>query len=274
MVDQASRTSLRAHLLFLLDQIELTRGLEVLTRRVGADELRADVALRGAVVIHLDLMFRSSVVADEAVQTADRGVLRVAYHPELSGFPVGVFLAQPTAGIVTTRAELFDRNGPRWGETELVMPYALATSPPRLGAGARLLRDFLNDCRELEPTPRAVAFSPLTGMRARVIRIVDQGWTETQQAIADAAPALDASVLREQLLDLLAAGRLPEEIPEPAATWLEVENAEFAKSSEYSVGNFHRSMGAVLTGLAERADPDDSDSMWARAYFDYGVPTG
>ncbi len=272
MVDQASRTSLRAHLLFLIDQIELTRGQPVVTRRVDADALRADIALRGAVIIHLDLMFRSSVVAEEILHTAERGVLRVAYHPELSGFPVGVFLAQPTAHIVRTRSELFERTAPRWGETDLVMAYAMATSPPRLGAGARLFSDFLDDCRALERTPRVVAFSPLTGMRARVIRIVDEGWSEVAQALGEAAPELDAGELREQLLELLAAGRLPAEIPEPAASWLSSESERFAASSEYSVGNFHRSLGAELHGLAERADPDDSDSMWARAYFDYGVP--
>jgi hypothetical protein len=272
MVDQASRTSLRAHLLFLIDQIELSRSESVVTRRVDADELRADIALRGAVIIHLDLMFRSSLVAEEVLQTAERGVLRVAYHPQLSGFPVGVFLAQPTALVVRARAELFDRSAPRWGETDLVMAYAMATSPPRLGAGAQLFRDFLDDCRALDRTPRVVAFSPLTGMRARVIRIVDQRWPETEEALGKASPVVDPAQLRDQLLDLLAAGRLPDEIPEPAGGWLMAESERFAASVEYSVGNFHRSMGAELTGLALRADPDDSDSMWARAYFDYGVP--
>lgn len=275
MIDQPSRTSQRAHVLHLLDQLKLERGCKLITRRVSSDDLRSHSMMLGAIVIHLDLVFRSSVAAGEVVFTADRGIVRVAEHPQLKGFPIGVVLVQPTRRLVRRRRELFAEDGGVLGETDVVMPYALAASPPRLGAGAGLLRAVLADVAELDSgsgrSTRVVTYSPLTGMRARVIRLVDDGaaWTANMAR----RPETDGDLLKRQLLDLLASRHLPESITEPARSWLMAESREFAESADYAVGNFHRGMGAHLVGLTDGGDPYDSDSMWARAYFDYGVPS-
>jgi hypothetical protein len=264
LLDQPSRTTQRARLLHLLERMRLTRGAPILTRRVGAAELRADPMLRGAAVVHLDLMFRSSVTADEVLFTANRGIVRLAFHSQLPDIPVGVVLAQPCARLVRQRHELFDVHGPRLGESDVVMPYAVAASPGRYGVGRALIRACISDCAELASPPRIVTFSTLTGMRARVMGMVD--------GVAPFDPRAEApEVLREQLLALLSVGELPAELPHPARGWLLAENRAYAAGATYKVGNFHRAMGASLVGLAERADPGDSDALWARAYFDYGL---
>jgi hypothetical protein len=269
--DQASRTTVRATVLHQLDQLELKkRPDDLVTQRVGPDELASDPVLIGAAVIHLDLVFRSSVSAAEVRQTAHTGILRFAWHPDLPELPIGVVLAQPTAQLVRRRSELFSGPRPVLANTPLVMPYAVAASPGRLGAGAALLRAVVADCAELPSGPRIVTFSPLTGIRARVIRLVDDPpvWRD---ALA-AHPGIDGNRLRDQLLELLGHYVAPPEVPEPARSWLAAEFRSFAASPDYAVGNFHRAMGAELVGLSECADPGDSDALWARAYFDYGIP--
>ncbi len=260
---------MRATVLHQLDQLKLPReGL--VTRRVSPEELRGDPTLRGAAVIHFDLVFRSSVSAEEVIFTARSGLARVAYHPRLPGFPVGIALAQPTRKLVRVRSEIFERSGPSLEEAPVLMPYAVAASPGRKGAGAALLRAILDDAAALPTPPRVVTFSPLTGMRARVIRLVNDGaaWAEASAQ----HPGVDHALVREQLLALLSCEKLPDEVPQPARAWLAAEGARFAESPKYAVGCFHRAMGAALVGLTDGADPWDSDALWARAYFDYGVP--
>lgn len=259
---------MRAAVLHQLDQLGLVRAGPVVTRRVTGDELRKSAMLRGAAVIHLDLVFRSSVSALEIAFTADRGVVRFAYHPALDEFPIGVVLVQPVARLVRRRAELFDPASPSMADAPVVMPYAVAASPARLGAGAALLRATIADAAE-HGSPRVVTFSPVTGIRARVIRLVDDppAWAEATAGLE----GIDGTALRNQLLALLAHQQLPDIVPEPARTWLLAEGRRFAESREYAVGNFHRAMGAHLIGLTEAADPYDSDALWARAYFDYGT---
>ncbi|HUH03918.1 MAG TPA: hypothetical protein VML75_18105 [Kofleriaceae bacterium] len=266
LTDQPSRTTERARLLHLLERLRLSRGAPIITRRVSGAELRADPVLRGAAVVHLDLMFRSSVTADEVLFTANRGIVRLGFHSQLEDVPVGVVLAQPCRRLVRSRAELFDVKGPQLGESSVVMPYAVAASPGRVGVGGELIRACIADCAKLSSPPRVVTLSTLTGMRARVIRMVD-GVSPLDPRDADSA------VLRAQLLELLAVGEQPETVPEPARSWLAAENRLFAASTDYAVGNFHRAMGASLVGLSEGADPSDSDALWARAYFDYGLAT-
>lgn len=268
LVDQATRTSMRARVLHLIDQLELPRDDSLTTRRVSANELEMSRALRGAIVIHLDLVFRSSVSADEVIHTARRGIVRIAEHPRLPEVPVGVVLAAPTRRLVLQRRELFDAKGPALGASDVVMPYALAASPGLLGAGSKLLWAVVEDCRRLARTPRVVTLSPLTGMRARIIRMVDdsQAWSHLRAA----RPNLDCGALKAQLLELLSVDRVPEAVEEPVRTWLSSEARSFAEDDSYAVGNFHRRMGASLVGVSDAADGYDSDAMWARAYFDYG----
>lgn len=269
LVDQASRTTVRAEVLHLLDRLDLPTGSAIVTRRVTSAELRTDALLRGSAVIHLDLVFRSSVTASEISFTADNGIVRFAFHPELERFPIGVVLVAPVSKLVRRRAELFDRESPAMADAPVVMPYAVAASPGRLGAGAALIRAVIDDAAREGAKPRVVTFSPLTGMRARVIRLVDDApaWAEVCAELTN----VDGAELRRQLLELLGHHVLPGHLPEPARSWLSAEGRRFADSTDYGVGNFHRAMGAGLVGLTDAADPHDSDALWARAYFDYGV---
>ena len=270
LVDQTSRTSERAQMLQLIDQLEIGRG-EVVTRRVDSRELRANGLLRGAALIHLDLVFRVSLTVEEILLTADQGVVLLATHPDAEDLPIGVIVAQPTTKLVRKRRELF-RDVPRLDEAGTLMPFALAASPARLGAGAALVRAIMAECGQVASRPRVVTFSPLTGMRARVIRLVDEGWETGRRSRAATNPGVDLDLLRAQLLELLATDLLPETVPEPARSWLVGETGRFAASPDYQVGNFHRSMGASLVGLVNCADPRDSDALWSRAYFDHGRP--
>jgi hypothetical protein len=271
IADATSRMSLRARVLGLIDELDLAREEGVITRQVSAEALQGDSALRGSIVMHLDLVFRSSVSASEVLFTAAHGMLRIAEHPALDGFPIGVVLALPTRGMVRHRRELFDEKGPELSRADMLMIFALATSPPRLGAGVKLLEAVKEEAGGHDPPVRMMAFSPLTGLRARVIRLVDDddAWRENLADHADLAG--EGEILREQVLDLLPRETLPDFLPEPASSWLSAEARSFARSTEYGVGNFHRSMGATLVGVADGGDPKDSDAMWARAYFDYGA---
>ncbi len=271
LVDQVSRTSARARILHLLDDLGLERG-DLATQRVTGRELRDQPFLRGAITIHLDLVFRSSLTLEEIVSTADHGMVFLAVREDLDGgIPIGVILAQPTTGLVRRRRDLF-RAPPPLAEAGTLMPFALAASPPRLGAAAALFGAIMKECGELPSRPRVITLSPLTGMRARVIRLVDEGWDAVRRLASATHAEVDTDLLREQLLTLLGFQRLPAVVPQPARGWLEAEAQRYASASEYQVGNFHRALGASLVGVVTGADPADSDALWARAYFDHGRP--
>ena len=272
IADPTSRTSVRARVLQMIDQLGLEQGV-ITTRPVSAEILQSNATLRGAIVLHLDLVFRSSVTASEVMFTSARGFVRIAEHESLAGFPVGVLLALPGQTLVRSRRELFSEDGPALADAPMLFVYALATSPPRLGAGAALLRSASDACAGLS-RPELIAFSPLTGLRARLIRLVDDPAAWEEMAAASGAGGVDTELLRTELLDLLARSTMPDFMPEPARSWLAAEARVFAASKDYTVGNFHRARGAKLTGVADGGDPKDSDAMWARAYFDYGHGTG
>ncbi len=269
--DPTSRMSLRASVLSMIDRLELERA-PISLRRVGPGDLAGDPALRGAIVMHLDLVFRSSVTASELMFTAATGIARIAEHPRLAGFPIGVSLALPADRLVGNRRELFDEAAPALARAEFLMVYALATTPASLGAGVRLLDAARQDARELGGEPRLIAFSPLTGLRARLIQMVDDAERWAREAAQ--VPQVDGAILRGELLDLLARATMPDIVVEPARSWLAAEAREFAAGAEYKVGNFHRARGGILIGVADGGDPKDSDAMWARAYFDYGPERG
>lgn len=264
--DRVSKTSLRAQVLALIDRLALDAHKPVHTRQVTSTELHSGSALCGAILMHLDLMFRVATTMDEIMLTATHGIVRVAFHDDLPEFPVGVALALPTRGLVATRGELF-AGTPAPPPIDRLLLYALATSPARLGAGAMLVRALNADCRNLRDAPALVAFSPLTGMRARVIRLVDDSHAWAMRSAEN--PAVDNDRLRDQLLALLSLETMPSALDEPVTSWLANEAKAFARSPEYVVGNFHRAMGASLREVVTRADSCDIDALWARAYFDY-----
>jgi hypothetical protein len=211
--------------------------------------------------MHHDLVSRAPLSSFEIAYTATRGAVLIAEHRELPGFPVGVALALPAAGRPAHRRELFDDSGPILERAECVVLYDLATNPPRLGAGRALVRATQLASRRASRIARLTAFSPLTGLRARVIRAVDD-----PVGLGD---RVDAALLREQLSDLLGLAVLPPHVPEPARAWLIGEARAFAIDPTYRVGAFHRHLGAELAAVAEFSDDVDSDAMWARANFDY-----
>src|SRR5690606_26442299 len=111
LADRASRTSVRARVLGLIDKLELSAGA-IDVRSAEAEELRDDSALRGALIMHLDLASRSAITSTELLYTASRGRVLVAEHRDLAGFPVGLALALPTRGQPVGRRGLFDRGAP------------------------------------------------------------------------------------------------------------------------------------------------------------------
>jgi hypothetical protein len=258
--DSASRTSLRARVLDLMDAVALSPG-GVRVRALQEGELRGDPVLRGAVLMHHDLVSRAPLTSFEVAFTVTRGSVLVAEHPGLPGFPVGVALALPATRRPAHRRELFDDMGPIFERAELVVLYGLATNPARLGAGAALVRATKVEGRRSSRGPRLTAFSPLTGLRARVIRAVDD------PTVLRGHP--DEPALRDQLSELLGLSMLPPHLPDPARSWLAAEAQTFAADPSYKVGAFHRHMGASLAGVADLADEVDSDAMWSRAHFDY-----
>jgi hypothetical protein len=263
--EPSTRTSLRAHLLHLLDRVQFTAGKRCVTEVVSADELGRNPSLRGAIQLHLDLVFRTPVTEESLMATAIKGELRVARHPSLPEFPVGVALAMPAAQAVKRVDDLFEEPVPPLEQAALFVLYALATNPPRLGAGSELVRGLLKRCKSLSSEPTLVAFAPLTGLRARLIRLVDDAvaWTK---AIPEGANPV---VMKVQLLELLAAKELPEDISADVRSLLMKEAREFVSSSSYLAGTFHTSMGSKLVGVAEGADRGDSDALWMRAFFEY-----
>lgn len=260
------RASARAELLGLIDQLSLPRA-PLRSERIEAARFQRDALIQGAIRAHVDLAFRSPPDPGELMVVATRGIIRVAWHPELEEFPVGVALALPARRLVESRAELFAEDASAQGAPFLIV-FALATNPPRLGAGSLLLQALRGDSRRSSPPSGLLAFSPLTGLRAAVIGRVDdpRRWAE---AVAE-HPDLDAEALREQVLEALARDRAFDETPEPLATWLAGEARAFAASPGYTVGRFHQSQGGSLVRVCDRGDPRDSDAMWARALFDYG----
>ena len=266
--DRVTRTIARARVLHLLDEMHLAPSRELAVEPVTPADLARDAVLRGAIVMHLDLVFRSSVSPPEVAHTAERGIVLVTRHPSLPEFPVAVVLAARTDKLIERRAQLFETRTTGAREPDVVMPYALAASPRRVGAGRQLLVELIRRCGAAKVPPRITTFSPLTGLRARVIRSVDD--PEAWGAVVAASPGVDSKRMQSQLLELLSHDRLPEAIGEPARSWLQREAMEFAGSDAYQVGNFHRGMGAKLAGVLEQADPADSDALWWRAWFDYG----
>src|SRR5688572_22162493 len=149
VADPTSRTSLRAHVLSLIERLALDRQDTPPTRIVSATELSRDPTLRGAIVMHLDLVFRSSVTSSELMFTAERGLVRIAEHANLAGFPIGASLSMPLSAPVRSRRELFADSLPALDRAEVLMVFALATSPPGLGAGVRLLAAAQEDAASL-----------------------------------------------------------------------------------------------------------------------------
>lgn len=263
------RASARAQILGLLDRLALEKK-PLTCERIDSTRFQADPSLRGAIRAHIDLAFRSSLTPSELLAVCTRGVLRVAWHPDVGGFPIGVALALPSALLPRSSADLFVEEGRMVQGSPLLILSALATNPARLGAAAMLIRHLLGDCAQASPKPRLVAFSPLTGLRARVLKTVtnDSAWAE----VGGAHPELDSAALaalREQVLALLDREKAPPVMAEPLRGWLAEEARQFAHSSDYVVGRFHRNLGAVLVGVAHAADPNDSDALWARGLFDY-----
>jgi hypothetical protein len=264
ILEPASRTSVRARVLSLLERLQFSSE-PVTVGQLRPEDLTRDALLRGAVHLHLDLVFRTSLSAEELLYTAAHGYVLVAYHESLPQFPVGVLLALPVAKMIRRRQELF-ASEPASGTARAVVIYSLATNPPKLGAGAALIGAMRTTARALAGEPSLVAFSPLTGMRARIIAAVDDAATWTRLA---AESEIDTSELRRQLFDLLALANMPDQVDEPAGRWLYAEAQRFAASDAYRAGAFHRSMGAQLVGISECGDPTDGESMWMRAYYEY-----
>ncbi len=258
------RASSRAQLLGLVDKLGLERK-PVTTEKVEAGRYQSEALIRGSISVHLDLAFRSSLDPGELLATVTRGVCRVAWHPDLPSFPIGVALALPASQLPRARAELFADEAATQQGSSLMVLFALATNPARLGAGALLIRHLLNDCGQTSPHARLIAFSPLTGLRARVIRMVsdDTAWEEAS------AGAADPELLLAQVQTALDQNEASSPLPEPLRGWLGEQARQFAQSRDYVVGRFHRAQGASLIGVAHGADPRDSDGMWARGLFDY-----
>tara|TARA_R110002096_G_scaffold143328_4_gene299244 strand:- start:11414 stop:12178 length:765 start_codon:yes stop_codon:yes gene_type:complete len=254
---------MRARILKLIDRLKLDpKPLHV--REVHEEELRDNVGIRGALILHLDLSSRSAITSSELIFTASTGRVLVAEHPDLPGFPVGLTLLLPSAKLPTGRRDLFMQAGKGWGASPYVIQYAIATNPGSLGAG-RALQNAAKAATDASST--LVAYAPLTGLRARIIQIVDD--PATWSVVASGFTESDASSLQRQLTDLLAHDSLPDFLDEPALSFLKAEARAFAEQPGYRVGEFHRHMGAKLVGIDNGGDPSESDSMWARVYLQY-----
>jgi hypothetical protein len=169
--------------------------------------------------------------------------------------------------MVRTRAELFDDDTTGLDAPVLVL-FALATNPPRQGAAAALITSLISDCAELEPVPRLIAFTPLTGLRAALIGLVDDD--DAWSAHLATHPDIDGATLRHQICDALAIDTLSGPLPEPLRSWLVDAATRFADAPSFAAGAFHRGRGARLASVCEAADPGDADAMWVRVLFDYG----
>lgn len=262
LADRTSRLTMRARILKLIDRLHLDpKPLHV--RTVPDQELRDDVGTRGALILHLDLSSRSAITSSELIFTASTGRVLVAEHPDLPGFPVGLTLLLPSPQLPSSRRDLFTLASKGWGASPYVIQYAIATNPGRLGAG----RALQEAAQQAAGTGKLVAYAPLTGLRARIIQVVDD--PDAWAAVASGFSESDASSLQRQLTDLLAHDSLPDFLDEPASSFLKAEARAFAAQPVYRVGEFHRHMGASLLGINDGGDPSESDSMWARAYLQY-----
>ncbi len=260
--DRGSRMTVRARILGLIDKLAL-EAKPLLVRRVTEDELQNEVAIRGAIILHLDFASRSAITSSELIFTAATGRVLVAEHPDLSGFPVGITLLLPSAKLPVGRRDLFVSGARGWGAEAYAIQYALATNPGGLGAG----RALLTAAKSEVGSAKLVAYAPLTGLRARIIQVVDD--QDTWNKVALKMTADDAKVLLRQLTDLLARDTLPDFVDEPAASFLSQEATAFSETASYRVGEFHRHMGATVVGIDNGGDSSESDSMWARAYLEY-----
>lgn len=262
VADKSSRLTIRARIIGLIDKLALEpKPLKV--RQVLESELISDTATRGALILHLDFASRSAITSSELIFTAASGRVLVAEHPDLPGFPVGITLMLPADELPVGRRDLFSRKGQGWGASKYALQYALATNPGNLGAG----RALMAHARREAGNAIFMAYAPLTGLRARIIQVVDDQATWAQ--VASGLAAQDANTLLRQLTDLLARDTLPDFVDEPASSFLKAEAREFARGAAYRVGNFHRHLGATFLGIDDGGDPSESDSMWARAYFQY-----
>ena len=260
--DRSTRMSVRVRILGLIDKLAL-EAKPLLVRRVSEDELQKDVAIRGAIILHLDFASRSALTSSELIFTAATGRVLVAEHPDLAGFPVGITLLLPSATLPVGRRSLFTGGARGWGGETYAVQYALATNPGGVGAG----RALITAAKAEAGSAKLVAYAPLTGLRARVIQVVDD--EATWRMVAATMSDNDSKVLLRQLTDLLARDTLPDFVDEPAATFLATEARAFSETSRYRVGEFHRHMGATLVGIDTGGDSSESDSMWARAYLEY-----
>lgn len=262
----ALRASVRAQLLGAIDKLELDAA-PLRIERVSMADFQASAALRGSIRAHVDLAFRSPIDPVELMAVVTRGICRIAWHPGLDAIPVAVALALPSRRIIRARAELFADDSTALTAPILVL-FALATNPPRLGAAAALLEALASDCAQLDPVPRLLAFTPLTGLRAELIGLVDDdaGW---RAQLID-RPDIDEILLRQQVRDALAVDERARPLDEPLRSWLLDVASDYADSDAYAAGEFHRGRGAELIGVCEGADPGDPDAMWMRALFDYG----
>lgn len=258
--DPATRVGIRARIVKLIDSLGL-KPQPLRIRTISGIELQSS-QLRGSLIMHLDLASRSPQVSSELFYTAAAGRILVAEHDDIEGFPVGVCLLLPMAQPPVGRGSLFN-NDNAWGNAPMVVAYGLATNPGGLGAGRALCEAAAKEAGGAQ----LLAYAPLTGLRARIIQVVDDAevWAAASSSLSEG----QATLLKSQLTDLLGRDTVPESLEEPAVTFLQGEAREFATSERYRVGQFHKHMGGRLAGVDDASDPSESDSMWARAYFEY-----
>ncbi len=225
--------------------------------------MRKDATLRGAMRLYLELNTRADRHPDELIFTAATGRIIVAYHPGVPQVPIGLALLLPCDSLPKGRATLFTGRTQGWGESEFFIQYGLSMSPVHMDCGRSLMRA----CQQQAGSKRLVSYVPLVGLRARVIQIVDHA--ETFHVLAHSLPNAERDCLREQLSDLLAHDTLPKVIPETVAKFLKKDSLDFAEGKGFRLGEFHRRLRARLVGIDHGGDPEESDSMWARAYLEY-----
>jgi len=262
LIDRASRVTARARIIYLMGSLALPpRPLSI--RQVKESELSSNPTLRGGMLMHLDFSSRVAPSADELSFTAATGRIFIAEHPDLTEFPIGLTLLLPSDSLPVGRQQLFLGKARGWGESEFVVQYGLSTNPGGLGAA----RALVDACKLSAGDKRLIAYTPLVGLRARIIQIVDhhQVWQESSQGLSDA----DKAKLREQLADLLGWEHLPTQLEEPAGQFLRSEATTFAQGEGFRLGSFHRHLGATLIGVDHGGDFQESDSMWTRAYLEY-----
>jgi|GEM_PF-5808986 len=254
LVGETSRASARAELLRLMAPAISQRPERITTRRVMAWQLRSP-RLVGAIRLQLELGFRATFTTDHIRDCAQRGIVRIAIHPDLE-FPIGAALVLPTSMLPHCRDDLVKAAVPAPRASHMVL-HALACHPTGIGAGRALVDAIRHDCAELPSCPRLITFSPLTGLRAQVIRAADD-------------PATPSDV-RAGLSATLHTRRYPAAQPAAVAAWLRDTANTFASSANYAAGRFHRATGGCLEHVFAHADSDDCDAMWMRAVFQYSA---